>query len=279
MKNSKKTSFLIVNTLIVGITLLIITYVVHLLQGVSFLIVSSLVTLLGMGLYYLLSKSMVDDIFTINDRLKYKIETTLHELNTPVSTIQINSELLQLKLTKNQNLERLNRIDHACDNLIELYEEMEYYIKKEINSVESSSFNLQQAVKYSISQHNDLKKDINISIAVKPIIITTDKRGFTIMLNNLISNAIKHNTQISTIEIELNHTTLTIKDDGEGIKSHHLYSIFDRYFQSDTEHHGFGLGLSIVKEFCDQEKIEIKINSSSKSTVFGLDLVNIMENE
>ncbi len=276
---SKQTTFLIVNTLIVGITLLIMAYMVHLLHEVSFLIVSSMVTLLGMNLYYLLSKSMVDDIFTINDKLKYKIETTLHELNTPVSTIQINSELLQLKLTKSQNLERLNRIDRACDNLIELYEDMEYYIKKEINSIELSSFNLQQSIAYSVQKHSDLKRDITINISVKPIIITTDKRGFSVMLNNLISNAIKHNIEITTIDIELNQATLTIKDDGEGIESHHLYTIFDRYFQSNTQHHGFGLGLSIVKEFCDKERIGIKINSSDKGTVFSLDLVSVMERE
>jgi len=276
---SKQTTFLIVNTLIVGITLLIMAYMVHLLYEVSFLIVSSMVTLLGMSLYYLLSKSMVDDIFTINDKLKYKIETTLHELNTPVSTIQINSELLQLKLTKSQNLERLNRIDRACDNLIELYEDMEYYIKKEINSIELSSFNLQQSIAYSVQKHSDLKRDITINISVKPIIITTDKRGFSVMLNNLISNAIKHNIEITTIDIELNQATLTIKDDGEGIESHHLYTIFDRYFQSNTQHHGFGLGLSIVKEFCDKERIGIKINSSDKGTVFSLDLVSVMERE
>ena len=51
--------------------------------------------------------------------------------------------------------------------------------------------------------------------------------------------------------------------------------IFEKYFQEDSSKDGFGLGLSIVKEFCDKNKIAIKINTTDDGNIFCLDLKNI----
>ena len=82
---------------------------------------------------------------------------------------------------------------------------------------------------------------------------------------------------IKRIDITFKDNILYISDDGNGIESQNIYKIFDKYYQGDEKMQGFGLGLSIVKEFCDKHKIEIKINSSGEGTVFGLNLKNIVE--
>ncbi|MDA7848071.1 ATP-binding protein [Sulfurospirillum sp.] len=160
---------------------------------------------------------------------------------------------------------------------------MEYYIKKEIEAVKIVSFDLKKSIFYCTQKYNDLiiqdDKKISITIGVQSTLILTDKNGFEIVIDNLISNAIKHNKKITHIHISLEDDILNISDDGEGIKSQNIYQVFDKYYQSDNEVKGFGIGLNIVKEFCDKHKIYIKINSSTNGTIFSLNLQNIIDKE
>ena len=70
----------------------------------------------GVGLYFLLSYSLVEEVFSIEKKLKEKMQKTMHELNTPVSTIQINSKLLSKKIDEEKSLQRLSKIDRAARN-------------------------------------------------------------------------------------------------------------------------------------------------------------------
>lgn len=275
--SNKKISFFIFNSIIVLIILLINNSIIYIFNSFSSWYLIGLVSLVSVFLYFGLSRSLVDDVFSIDDKLKQKIETTMHEINTPVSTIQINTDILQTNLNDADNLERLDRINKACDNLLSLYEDMEYYIKKEIDRVEIVSFDLRKLLLHCIDKFDDIKKDIHIKTDIEPIIITTDKNGFEKIIDNLISNAIKHNITIKNIDIKFKNNILSIVDDGEGIQSQNIYNIFDKYFQSDNETEGFGIGLNIVKEFCDKNKIDISINSSERGTVFNMNLTNIIE--
>jgi two-component system, OmpR family, sensor kinase len=274
--NKKKHFFLLFNSLLIFGIIALNNYILFIFALKSIYIII-LVTLLSIVLYFFISYSLIDDIFTLDEKLKIKIETTMHEINTPVSTIQINTDILLSKIDDEKNQNRLHRINKACNNLFKLYEDMEYYIKKEIDRVEIIDFSLQELVEHIVLQFQDIKNDIIINIKIKNLIIQTDKNGFEIMISNLISNAIKHNKYITKIELLLQGDTLIIKDDGEGINSENIYSMFNRYYQAENKVHGFGIGLSIVKEFCDKQKIDIKIDTSSKGTVFKLNLNNIIK--
>lgn len=280
---NKKNSFFLYNTILVTLALIINNYFIFNIDNYEFNYLSIIIIFICVGLYFLLSKPIINDIFNIDKNLKQKIETTMHELNTPVSTIQINSELLSYKINDTKNITRLNKIDKACENLIKLYEDMEYYIKKEIEAVKIVSFDLKKSISYCAQKHQDLilqeNKKIDINIQVKSTLILTDKNGLEIVIDNLISNAIKHNKKITDINIYLEDDILYISDNGEGIKSQNIYQVFDKYYQSDNEVKGFGIGLNIVKEFCDKYKIDIKIDSSEKGTTFSLNLENIIEQD
>ena len=275
--NNKKQFFLLFNIFLVLIVLAINNYALYFFDSLSSIYITIFITIISALIYYIISNSIIEDVFTIEKKLKYNIETTMHEINTPVSTIQINTDILLSKVDDDKNKERLNRINKACENLFKLYEDMEYYIKKEIDYIEISDFNLQDILNHIALQFNDIKEDIQINIKVDNSILKTDKNGFEIIISNLISNAIKHNDKISEINIILQDDILTIEDDGEGINSKHIYNIFDKYYQENQENKGFGLGLSLVKEFCDKQKIDIKINSSSNGTSFKLNLKNIIK--
>lgn len=278
---NKQQLFYIFNTLIVVFILVIHYVLIDFFNQFSFWSLLIFTTLSCSILYFILSKIFIEDIFKIDNKLQEKIEKSMHEINTPVATIKINTEILQSKTNDDKSLQRLDRINKACDNLLELYEDMEYYIKREIDNIEISSFHLKELLDISIEKFEDLKNDIHIhlDLDVENTTITTDKNGFEALINNLISNSIKHNNNISHINISLKDTTLIFADNGEGISTQDVYNVFNKYFQANENSKGFGIGLNLVKEFCDEQKLDIKIDSSKDGTTFYINLRNILKED
>ncbi|MGB6328718.1 MAG: ATP-binding protein, partial [Halarcobacter sp.] len=78
------------------------------------------------------------------------------------------------------------------------------------------------------------------------------------------------------IKIEYKNKTLSIFNTGKEIDTKNLFIIFEKHFQEDSSTDGFGLGLNIVKDFCDKNKITIKIVPSKNGNSFILNLKNII---
>ena len=269
--SSKKRYFITINSFLIGVILF----------GISFYLSGEVLksfglTFVALILYLLLSNSLVDELLKVEENLQEKVQKSLHELNTPVATIRMNVSMLKSKLKDEKNLKRLFRIEKASDELLKLYEDMEYFIKEKIDRVDKKSFSLKDAVSESVKKFEDIKKDVLIEIDIdEKVIIKCDKIGFIRTLDNLIQNAIKHNQNLTKIELFYKNSTLFIKDDGEGIDSDTVCNIFNKYFH-DHKAKGFGLGLTIVKEYCDKNSIDIKIDTSPKGTTFKLNLSKVL---
>jgi signal transduction histidine kinase len=110
-------------------------------------------------------------------------------------------------------------------------------------------------------------------LKLEPHTVYVDKIGFEKVLDNLISNAMKYSEKSSTIEIILKDNMLNIIDHGIGMDETELISIYERYYQLDNASYGEGIGLALVKAYCDDEKIKIRINSiKNEGTEVSLDL-------
>jgi len=71
----------------------------------------------------------------------------------------------------------------------------------------------------------------------------------------------------------MEENTLFIQDSGIGIDTKNLFIVFDKSYQENPSTEGFGIGLSIVKSFCDKHKIKIKIDTKKDvGTTISLDL-------
>jgi two-component system, OmpR family, sensor kinase len=189
----------------------------------------------------------------------------------------MNTQLLEKTIKDEKSLKRLERIKQASNNLLKLYENMEYNIKKEIDKIDKQEFYLDDIIASSCEKFDDIKKDTLITTTIPNIKLYTDLNGFEKTIDNLISNAIKHNIKINPIvEIIYKNGILSIYNTGEKIDTKNLFIIFDKYFQEDSSKDGFGLGLSMVKEFCDKNKIIINIDTLENGNRFNLNLKNII---
>ena len=232
----------------------------------------------GLGIFLSFSMSVLKPLFKSDEKLELSIKETIHELNIPVSTIKMNTQLLEKTITDEKSLKRLERIKQASNNLLKLYENMEYNIKKEIDKIDKQEFYLNELIKTCVEKFDDIKKDVKILYEIENIRLFTDLNGFEKTMDNLISNAIKYNIKENPIvEISYKNGILSIYNTGEKIDTKNLFIVFDKYFQEDSSKDGFGLGLAMVKEFCDKNRISINIDTLEKGNRFNLNLKNIIK--
>jgi signal transduction histidine kinase len=98
-------------------------------------------------------------------------------------------------------------------------------------------------------------KKINTNIEVDENKFVSDERCIRIILNNIISNAVKYsdaNKEMPEIALHvsvLNNTAyIHLSDNGIGIEEHHIDKVFSIYYRATNTSSGSGLGLHLVKE-------------------------------
>lgn len=254
------------------ITLLAILYVLFNSSMPDLLIVSLFIaTVVGLG--YTLSSYILSQKFAVDENLLHLTKEILHELNIPISTIKANTSLLKRTLKENEKgLKRLSRIDASAGRLERLYLELVYSIKKEIHSVEKEQFLLEALIVERVEALKLLNRNPFV-LKLESHNIYVDKIGFEKVLDNLLSNAMKYSDKDAAIEICLENNVLKILDHGIGMEETELISIYERYYQLDNKAYGEGIGLALVKAYCDDEKIKIVIDSKKgEGTKISLDL-------
>ncbi len=234
----------------------------------------------GLGVFvvsYMSITFLLASSFQTNRFLDALLKDTLHELNIPLSVIKANLQLLRAHEKDEKKQKRLERISLASDDLYALYQEVDYYIKKERKANVKEAFFLDEAIHSVLQNYEDIASSTLISCEVLHVKILADKRGFMKVISNLLNNAIKYNRDHNPITIIQRGNALVVKDEGIGIGEAELFLIFNRYFQADATQEGYGIGLSLVKAYCDHFKVSLSINSAKdKGTEVILDLSNLL---
>lgn len=281
--NSKKREFLISISIVFTFTLLITLFLNYFfiykfgLNQDNFIYIIIPLLFVSLSIFLSFISNILKPLFKSDEKLQKNLKETIHELNIPVSTIKMNTQMLEKSLNDEKSLKRIHRIKQASNNLLKLYENMEYEIKKEIDKVEKQKFYLDDILENSLLKFEEMTKDIVLNVNVPHILLYSDIDGFEKTIDNLISNAIKHNNVVNPkINITYKDKTLCFYNTGQKIDTKNLFIVFDKYFQEDSSQKGFGLGLYMVKEFCDKNKITINIQDDKLGNSFNLNLKNII---
>ncbi len=113
----------------------------------------------------------------------------------------------------------------------------------------------------------------------------SDRYRISLILNNLISNAIKYADpakETSYIEINIHYrpeaVLLTFRDNGIGIEDAYLQKVFNMFYRATEKNDGAGLGLYIVREAVEKLGGTIELESQiTKGSVFRVALPNLRE--
>jgi signal transduction histidine kinase len=210
----------------------------------------------------IISKLSVDPLQQHVNNLQNLSKETLHELNLPISTIMTNMHMLRKNLHDEKDLKRASRIENACDMLRQRYDELDYMIKLQSSKIKYESIELDELLKQRVAFLKPIYPHVEFNLNLASVQINNDKVGLSKVIDNLIDNAVKYSQSIHKIIITLQNNTLSIQDYGCGMDEVELLKIFDNYYQSNENMQGFGIGLSMVKRFCDAN--EILLNFKSK---------------
>lgn len=241
----------------------------------KFFIAGTLVFLIAIGWGYVLTTLIFVPKKQMEETLTSLTTDIIHELNIPLSTIQANTSMLKKNMQDEKSLKRLERIEDASVRLKKLYDELVYSIRKEMHSIEKSVFDLEVLLKERLSIFQEQKRN-DFSLRLEPYEIEVDKIGFEQMFDNLISNAMKYSSKETTIYVSLQNDILSIKDEGVGMSATELLRVHERYYQADDKKDGDGIGLALVKTYCDEEGIDIQITSEKGvGTMIRLNLAKV----
>ncbi|WP_323807960.1 sensor histidine kinase [Halarcobacter mediterraneus] len=223
----------------------------------------SFMVFLGYFLLKLFLKPMKDALHLL-DRF---IKDTTHELNTPVSAIITNIEMIDINSLDEKLAKKIKRIDIGAKTVSNIYEDLTYLTlnNKIISQNENLDFSLivKQRVDYFKTLADVKKIEIDAKIE-KNIFIFSDKKKISKLVDNLLSNAIKYNKVKGKIFVSLNKNSLIIEDTGKGISQKELFNLFERYSRFDNSVGGFGIGLNIVSLIAKEYNFEIKVESKIK---------------
>jgi len=200
----------------------------------------------------------------INHQLDNFIKDSMHEINTPLSIININSELFAHKYGDNKYLQR---IKSASKTLSTIYDDMDYLIKKGRVVHPKQEINLSEFIQGRVDYFKGIAnlKQIHLETDIEPNIVYPFSRiKLQRIADNTLSNAIKYSHDGTSTHIRLykeaGNIYLQIKDEGVGIAN--VEEIFSRYYRENQTKGGFGIGLNIVKGIIDEEQVSLRVDST-----------------
>jgi len=229
---------------------------------------------------YVLSKTINDLLERIENAVEREKQFTSdasHELRTPLTVLKGTLEVLVRKPRTqaeyedkiNYGIVEVNRLNNLVDQLL-LLARFENQIKSlKTEKVYLNALILDLTTRYS-GKINAKKITVNNSFS-KEYYIESDNYLVSIIIGNILSNAIKYTGENGKISITLSQkegdTICTIADNGIGIPKEDLDKIFNPFYRSNPTCHpetkGSGLGLSIVKRLTQLLNIRLEIQSES----------------
>ena len=188
------------------------------------------------------------------------IKDVTHELNTPITALHMSS---RRALQKGEcDTRTLRNIAASAKQLHDIYTALAY-VNFSRPGEAPQELDLAVVVAESVATFRELaaSKAIRFAVETEPTPLRLAPHRAAMLVNNLLSNALKYSPQGSTVTLLLKHRALLVRDEGIGIAPEQLPLIFDRFKRGTEYAGGFGLGLSIVKAICDEAGIAIQVSS------------------
>ena len=262
----------------------------------NFFIISSIIvgSISGLTLEIYIRKDFLKrmEIEKANEKLK-KLDTlksdfmslVSHELKTPLSAIRTSAEFLESEDTVDTDVkkEMFNNVIMNVDRLTRLINDILDLSKIEAGKMEFhfEKVNVQEITKVAIEniKYLALKNNIAISMEIPENLspVFADKNKLIIVLNNLISNALKFTysggTMLLSAKEEKDDIEIRVKDTGIGVDKETVSKIFDKFYQVDSSSRrkigGTGLGLTISNGIIRAHGSKICVESEpGKGSIF-----------
>ncbi len=214
------------------------------------------------------------------------ITVAAHQLRTPLTAINWALESLEGSQLQPQQKELADTGFLAAKKMLKTVNDL-----LDVAKIEEGRFGYQfeevNVVSYLediLSQSNDIAKQYNIKLYFQrpkesSISVYIDQQKMSMVLFNLIDNAIKYNVENGSVTVSVEkvnnepYVKITIKDTGIGIPANQMDKLFTKFFRADNvvkfSPDGTGMGLYIVKNIVTRHGGKIWVESElNRGTTF-----------
>ena len=200
-----------------------------------------------------------------------------HELKTPITSVKVLADSLLAQQDVPAELyreflediaEEIEREDKIINDLLALVK-----MDKSAAELNITSVNMNELAEIILKRMRPIarKRDIELLlVSTREVTAEIDEVKMSLILTNLIENAIKYNREHGKVTVTLDadhqYFTITVEDTGIGIPEESLNRIYDRFYRVDKSHSreigGTGLGLAITKNAVQLHRGSIKVEST-----------------
>ena len=231
-------------------------------------------------------KRKVTELQKTNDELNRFVYSTSHDLRSPLASIMgiLNLSRMEDSITDPNNYLGMietcvNKMDVFIQKIIEYYKSVR--IEDERTRIDFTSL-LEESIQITKMQKPQVQFNLNVD---QPVLFINDAFRVSIIVDNLISNAVKYQNPLSVepmvsigVKVDESNAVIEIEDNGIGIVEEHLNNIFKMFFRSTSHVGGSGIGLYIVKEALNRINGNISVHSTyGVGTIFRITLPNFSE--
>jgi heavy metal sensor kinase len=219
-----------------------------------------------------LSRVLNDTFDRLHSVLKQQKQFTAdasHELRTPVTILLSETHrILKRERTPAEYQDVIRTCHAAAERMRRLVEGMLLLARQDNDAAgprtPAEACDLAAIARSSLEQLRPLaaERGIEVHAALQPAECRGDASALSILVNNLVGNAIQHHGSPGNVWIECGSAEggvfLEVRDDGPGIRAEDLPHIFERFYRADKARGAAaghtGLGLAIVKRIAENHR-------------------------
>ncbi|WP_047550191.1 HAMP domain-containing sensor histidine kinase [Methylotenera sp. G11] len=230
----------------------------------------------------------------LNEQKQQFLRHISHELKTPLTAIREATELLNDGIGGSLSVQQAEITHILRDNTIRLQRMIENlldYTKLESiqRKLDLQTINLPELMAEVIGAHelSIRNKQLVIETISNLDRITADREKLTIIMDNLVSNAVRYSPDLGHIKIRSNedksHFIIEVIDDGPGLDKADQEKLFSPFYRGTHLHKslisGSGLGLAITKDLAEAHDGSIELAPSQQGAHFIVTLPKIIKTD
>lgn len=203
---------------------------------------------------------------------KLFLRHAVHETSTPLAIIMGNIELYEMTHDKN---EYLSNIEASMKNIFTIYDDLAYLVERNEIKYPKHSIELVDYLRSRIDFFKLLASQAKLSfeflVDIDEAMILFNETKLQRIIDNNLTNAIKYTQENESVSISIKETRGDYQVKVRSCSTHIVNpnKIFDAYYQENGSISGFGLGLNLVKQLCDEEGVHIEVLSNEEITSFS----------
>lgn len=204
-----------------------------------------------------------------------------HELRSPLAALKIQTEIAQLAGEDHVMREKaLNNLNLGINRATQLIEQLLTLSRldnlEQLDGIETITWEkiIQSLIGelYFAAQHQQI--ELQFEVLAQPSYTQGQPLLLSLMLRNLLENAIKYATAGSIVRVELNHHTVIVADNGGGVNESDIAKLGQRFYRPAGQNEkGCGLGLSIVQRIAELHNFQVKLTNREFNGKIGLNVM------